>query len=364
MTILSNKLICYLLLVSLLSDREEALRVQQQKLATHTLSSYAASLNKIQTLKGRISFQTDKVTGAEVVTSNQSQVEFAFDRGKRQARWSMRNSSSLPRSPDVSTKVINEMTKFLQVYRTEPFFEGSIHKHSSTVTISSLKDWYTDSKLQDFDLLFYMTAGMNSFRQSFRTTGGNTNFDIEDSAWQVEMKENGIIMTLDKNENGQRLEFNIDRNFGAQLMRRKSDNTQKTETWEYTYHVVNGVTLPKRVVLKQHDKTTKHTVSQILDWRELSVNQPLSEEEFTLAQLGVKAGDIVKDITGNVQYVATSQVHDQNKSTSYLTKAAEQEDHYVLYLMLNGLAWCIVFGVLAHLRTRSLTDQKPNDTNM
>lgn len=344
--------------------REEALRVQQQKLTTHTLSRYAASLNKIQTLKGRISFQINKATDVEVVTSNQCQVEFAFDRGKRQARWSMRNSSSLPRSPDVSTKVINGMTKFLQVYRTEPLIEGSIHKHSSTVTISSLKDWYTDSKLQDFDLLFYMTAGMNSFRQSFRTTGGNTNIDIEDSAWQVEMKENDIIMTFDKNENCKRLEFKIDRRFGAQLVRRKSDNTQKTETWEYTYHVVNGATLPKRVVLKQHDKATKHTVSQTLDWQELSVNQPLSEEEFALAQLGVKAGDIVKDITGNVQYVATNQVHDQSKSTSYLTKTAEHESLFPFYVVLNVLAWCIVLGSLGLVKIRRLTDQKPNDSSM
>lgn len=106
-----------------------------------------------------------------------------------------------------------------------------------------------------------------------------------------------ITRTMDLNSGGNCIEYSVSENDG---------DRQKNSTTERSWSYKNGCWVPEHLeyhdVTFENDHTTKDNLVTV-DWTNAILNEPLSEDEFELAKLGLRRGDRVIDNTTGEKYL-------------------------------------------------------------
>lgn len=347
--------LCWIILVCNSVKISDTRAEERHKRVVATLSKHVESLNNIQTLSGKVTIEQIENIGQEVLESKWKKVEFVFDRHQRKALWNVQVAPEFVQQKNEVTKskVVSSMTKYLQFFQLIHFPDETGYSPNS-VTVSSLHHWTFDPKQDEFDVLFYLTAGTDSIQKAFLETTGLTQIDsLFQKAWKQETNGNRVTLIHQDQEHSLQLEYVIDQHDTPQLSRYSRDSPLASEVWEYSYQLVEGVYLPRQTSVKWIDKTTQHTLMQKLKWQSLSVNQSLPEDRFTLTHLGAKSGDIVEDKSTGLKFVATKQVHEENDQTTAIDASVKSETPLIWYVILNVLVWLLLFIVVSLVWKRS-----------
>jgi hypothetical protein len=94
----------------------------------------------------------------------------------------------------------------------------------------------------------------------------------------------------------------VDRSRGSTLRSYESSDPDVRQMFEFDFENVGGAWLPKTFSLSLGNLKRGKTASAEVRWTENRINEPLSEEEFSLDAIGARSGDRVDDTRAGARF--------------------------------------------------------------
>lgn len=202
--------------------------------------------------------------------------------------------------------------------------------------------------ISEFDPLFYLTTGVDCLRLAMTHADPASRFP---SDWQWEVnRENDLKVLTGRAESGVSFQWDEPDNSNTVIV--THHHGAMTETWTVGYLDMGTVAVPSHIQIEVAEDSGRQVLERSVQFRDSVVNQPLGEEVFSLVNLGLRSGDVIRDIRADVQYVFPGE--DPVRTERPSLAADDVEDPFMLYLGLSIAGWSLLLaGVLIIRRWNS-----------
>jgi hypothetical protein len=255
-----------------------------------------ANREAIRTWRGRASITENDKRRDGSTFRLESSVEFAYDSHKAATRWYNLNRSQVSKAGDPSGShdertFSSGMVKDKAFYSLGPLAVSA--EGTRKATVADPKRAGRGVMSNDFAPVIFLN--MNNLPVSrellfFFEHAQDPNI----SEYFVRREGDRVIFEGRLEDLWHRYEFDLSKGGNIILHESKSKMGSTVRKQEYTE--ISGVWVPSRMTYENKRSEEGRTYSRTIEWLENEVNSPLADNEFSLAKLGLRKGDHIRDL--------------------------------------------------------------------
>lgn len=272
-------------------------------------------------------------------------VTFAYDAVENRSRWSFDAVGAGGESDASARYVSGQILMNGEHYRFGPNY---LHTADEpwTVYLDAIEGGRTEPLANEFDPLSFVRCVRSEtiqkfLRQNYEELKDDPDFIGED---QLNIETDGsnidVVFRFGKSVN----QYTFDTAYGCNLTEFLAKSPGVEERWTFVYEMNSGVAVPEQWCYENVRNDADSTWTQFkrqVDIETITLNEPVSDEEFSLSKIGLRDGDFVQDNLRSVSYrfpPGYREVHSHS--------APEHREGYQFLIWLNcGLILAVGLGV-------------------
>jgi hypothetical protein len=301
-----------------------------------------------------ISDQQINADGTEVHAEHT--IEFIYSSKRSATRWSWTVEKEVwtkdgVKKVGMTPRTYASMLKYLSLYRVarvDRLGPGG----SRTIEIIDPDRPRDEFESYAFDPMAYLSAGGCDLDEMLQTCSNSVKDpEIDDCS----MSRNGDRVVVNVKHEGMSHRYTVDLAQGASVVAGGESDADGRRSWSCQWERLDRIWVPQEIVLEVRGSEQATFFRRKVKFVESVLNEPLQDNEFSLAKLGARNGDVVFDASANVRYVyhdAVEQEHSSNAVSSEISTNGRAS------ILLNIAPWVILLATIALLRMRSSTGKR------
>lgn len=268
-----------------------------RELVEHAAAAHRANKSAIRTWRGTAEIEDRRSEDGRPVRREQATIDFAYDATRDLLRWNWRWNETVQVKDGMesdATKItaeggIKTKTEFWQA-KWRPGSDGG---RRVTTTVHPPESAKFGPKTATFHpMYFFDHQGMDL---SERFLGLRESLDPESPRhWTAEADGTKVSLKFDYPPFVN--QYVVDLAQGGALVRyRANDGVIGSEDWTMSCVERAGIWVPQEFRFEIHTLKQKRTFTREIHWAENQINEPLPDDAFDLAALGLQDGDRVGD---------------------------------------------------------------------
>lgn len=274
-----------------------------------------------------------------------SRATFVLDRQLRRFKWQW-NPESAADTPAASSRTVRTagMVKHHAIYRFADDAAATTTAGFSrrTVAITDLTSTQEPFATGEFDLPYFLTAGFNDLDTVLKRREGS--FSVPLTWHSVRTTPDGMDEYLSQ-DGDTSIRVTVAPALSNVVANVRRETPDGHEQWSFQYEEHGNVRLPRDINVEVHSSDGT-SVQRRIRLEGSQLNQKSAPDEWSLAQIGVRAGDVVRDGRAGVQYVYGGPASSRPAPFAPAAGSAVLPWHYVA---LNVVAWMAVIAGAAFI---------------
>ena len=267
------------------------------------VKGHQANFERIRTWRGSASVRHFMSRGPDYRVWETHAVTFAYCQQASARRWNWRRLS-VRRQKDGQKEHLPEAVRNIMV-KGDSWYQYHDHDLSkegpNPLSILSANRMTPNNMSIDFDPVGF-------FRPAGEVLHTRVMFFVENATspkLETEVTRQGDLVTLEDRLRGVVNRYVFDLSKGCNVVAYHGGSCDSASDWRYEFGLVGGAYVPTSLEIEIRNKTNEgetRVIGRETVFSENVVNVPLDPDEFSLASLGLRTGDRVKDVRLGLRY--------------------------------------------------------------